>query len=133
MKRRSMPKEREKWQQSKNHNFSRKRKQRGNPNCPVPELIAQFCGAALCDYSHCESEYCQNSCRVDFVVSHPFHKEREMDGARSFLTPSVKMHWCRHCEIVDAGVWHHGSMKASECHTVDWQAIWMRDPCKRRR
>ena len=24
-----------------------------------------------------------------FVASHPFHKEREMDGARSFLTPSV--------------------------------------------
>ena len=32
-----------------------------------------------------------SSCRVDFVVSHPFHIEREMDGARSFLTPSVKM------------------------------------------
>jgi hypothetical protein len=31
------------------------------------------------------------SCRVGFVVSHPFHKEREKDGARSFLTPSVKM------------------------------------------
>ena len=28
-----MPKEREKWQKSKNHNFSRKRKQRGNPSC----------------------------------------------------------------------------------------------------
>jgi hypothetical protein len=32
-----------------------------------------------------------SSCRVDFVVSHPFHKELERDGARSFLTPSVKM------------------------------------------
>jgi|GEM_PF-4851367 hypothetical protein len=29
--------------------------------------------------------------RVEFVASHPFHKEREMDGARSFLTPSEKM------------------------------------------
>ena len=28
---------------------------------------------------------------VSFVVSHPFHKEREKDGARGFLTPSVKM------------------------------------------
>jgi hypothetical protein len=36
-------------------------------------------------------EHFHNFCNVDFVVSHPFHKEREMDGARSFLTPSVKM------------------------------------------
>jgi len=33
------------------------------------------------------------SYRVGFVVSHPFHKEREMDGARIFLTPSLKMLW----------------------------------------
>jgi hypothetical protein len=33
-------------------------------------------------------------CRVSFVVSHPFHKEREMDGARSFITSSVKMLSC---------------------------------------
>jgi hypothetical protein len=39
---------------------------------------------AALEHYHC-------SCRVEFVVSHPFHKEREMDGARSFLTPSVKM------------------------------------------
>jgi hypothetical protein len=36
-------------------------------------------------------EHFDNFCKVDFVVSHPFHKEREMDGARSFLTLSVKM------------------------------------------
>jgi hypothetical protein len=36
-------------------------------------------------------EHFHNFCRVDFVVSHPFHKEREMDGARSFLTLPVKM------------------------------------------
>ena len=32
-----------------------------------------------------------SSCRVGFVVFHPFHREREKDGARSFLAPSVKM------------------------------------------
>jgi hypothetical protein len=31
------------------------------------------------------------SCRVGLVVSHPFHKEREMDGAQSILTLSEKM------------------------------------------
>ena len=36
-------------------------------------------------------EHFHYSYRVGFVVSHPFHKEREKDGARSFLTPSVKM------------------------------------------
>jgi hypothetical protein len=30
-------------------------------------------------------------CKVDFVVSNPFHKERQMDGALSFLMQSVKM------------------------------------------
>jgi hypothetical protein len=43
---------------------------------------------------HCRNyklEQFHNFCKVDFVVSHPFHKEREMDGARSFLTLSVKM------------------------------------------
>jgi hypothetical protein len=35
-------------------------------------------------------EHFHSFCRVEFEVSHPFHKEREMDGARSFLTPSVK-------------------------------------------
>jgi len=28
---------------------------------------------------------------ADFVFSHPFHTEREMGGAPSFLTPSGKM------------------------------------------
>jgi hypothetical protein len=36
-------------------------------------------------------EHFHHSYRMGFVVSHPFHKEREKDGARSFLTPSVKM------------------------------------------
>jgi len=35
-------------------------------------------------------EHFQSSCKIDFVVSHPFRKEREMDGARSFLTLSMK-------------------------------------------
>jgi hypothetical protein len=47
-----MPKEREKWRKSRNHNFSRKHKQRGNPNRLGPELIAYSCGAALCNCSY---------------------------------------------------------------------------------
>ena len=35
-------------------------------------------------------EHFHSSCSVGLVVSHPFHKEREMDGARSILTLSVK-------------------------------------------
>ena len=30
-------------------------------------------------------EHVHGCCKVGFVVSHPFHKEREMDGAQSFL------------------------------------------------
>src|ERR1017187_7324146 len=44
-------------------------------------------------------EHFHNFCKVDFVVSHPFHKEREMDGARSFLTTSVKMFYMDAAEM----------------------------------
>jgi hypothetical protein len=33
----------------------------------------------------------EKSGEVEFMHSHPFHKEREMDGARNFLTLSVKI------------------------------------------
>jgi hypothetical protein len=36
-------------------------------------------------------EHFHSFCEADFVVSHPFHREREMDGARSFLALSLKM------------------------------------------
>ena len=36
-------------------------------------------------------EHFHSSCEAGFGVSHPFHKEREMDGARRFFTLSVKM------------------------------------------
>jgi hypothetical protein len=42
-------------------------------------------------YGNATLKHFHYSYRVGFVVSHPFHKEREKDGARSFLTPSVKM------------------------------------------
>ena len=38
-----------------------------------------------------ELEHFHNFYKVDLVVSHPFHREREMDGAQSFLTLSVKV------------------------------------------
>jgi hypothetical protein len=36
-------------------------------------------------------EHFHSFCEADFVVSRPFHKERELDGARSFLALSLKM------------------------------------------
>jgi hypothetical protein len=48
-----------------------------------PHLYWRFLAAGLKHFHYCD--------RVGFVVSHPFHKEREKDGARSFLRPSVKM------------------------------------------
>jgi hypothetical protein len=36
-------------------------------------------------------EHFQDCCEVEFAVSHPFHKEHEMDGARSFVTAVLKV------------------------------------------
>jgi hypothetical protein len=62
---------------------------RGDPGKAQGWGIRTFLGDPARSSLDLEHYHC--SCRVEFVVSHPFHKEREMDGARSFLTPSVKM------------------------------------------
>ena len=36
---------------------------------------------------------CHGFCRPDLEDSRPFHKQREMDDARSFLSPTAKLLW----------------------------------------
>ena len=53
--------------------------------------VATPAGSGAAHRGDCRLAHFHNFCKVDFEVSHPFHKKREMDGARRFLTLSVRM------------------------------------------
>jgi hypothetical protein len=59
--------------------------------CPESRMIVRIRTGAGSDFDAVPDAEFKNFRKIDFVVSHPFHKGREMDGARGLLALSVKM------------------------------------------